>query len=146
MDNKYTDIILNVKSTQKIRGEEPYIIDFMTEGKMYREDRKLYLSYKESEIMGMNNQVTTLEVADGEVAMKRSGPSIDTKMLFKNGYRDTGVYSTEYADFKMELLTNSVKCNIENDRGTINIRYGISIKDLTETENHLEISFNDINE
>lgn len=140
IDNKL-DVVLNVKSIQKFRGEEPYEFDFMTEGKLYRDESKLYITYHESEIMGLENQITTLEVCDGEVAMKRTGPDINTKMVFKDGYRDEGVYSTGFANLRMELLTNSLKCDINENCGNIDIKYGISIKDFTESENHLMISF-----
>lgn len=137
------NILLNVKSTQAFIGEQPQVIDFTTEGKIFKDNGRTIISYDESELIGTPNHVTRLEIGDDFVEMHRLGEN-KTKMLFKAGQRNSSLYNTEFGTFKLELVTENVDFELNEKFGKIDIRYDLSIKNLTESQNTIEINYRPI--
>lgn len=138
---KDRDIILNIKTTQNIVGQEPLVMDFVTEGKFYQEDNLTYLSYKESELMGIDGQESVLIVDCDKVIMKKKGKYNTDDMVFIKGHKDVGVYSTDYGDFSVEIFTKKLFKEVEPDKGRVQIEYDLAIKDLSQSENTIEIEY-----
>lgn len=134
------DVTLQVKSRQKTTGEEPEVVDFMTEGKLYFKENATYLVYEESELSGMPNHTTTLKITDHAVDMKRFGDH-PTHMYFEKGKRHVTDYETEYGTFKIEMLTHVLTMQLGDLEGSISIEYAISIQNMHEAVHHLTILY-----
>ncbi len=117
-------------------------MEFMTEGKLYKRHGNLYVRYDESEFSGFPGCVTTLKLGKDSVRMRRAGPDIeDTTVLeFEKGKRYRCVYATPFGPLELEVLTNSLENRIdENDKGTVDIDYNMSLKGVSEARNLLNI-------
>lgn len=143
MDTK--DIMLRIIGRQ-ISGEaeiEEDQMEFVTEGKFYKEEDSVYLVYDESEFSGMEGCTTSLKITGNKVNMRRFGEDMhfDTEMKFEQGKRFKSLYDTPYGAVEMEILTNSINNKIEKEegKGTINIDYHISLKGLSEGRSILDI-------
>ena len=118
-------------------------LEFVTEAKMYNRNGAMYLLYEETELSGIPGCKTRLRVRDDQVQMKRigEGAGIGHEILFEKGKRFTGLYDTPYGAIEMEVLTNDMKKNLnENGKGAIDIDYSISLKGLAEGRNRLNIT------
>ena len=140
------DIMLRIIGRQIDRFDEvsPETMEFMTEGKAYKKGNATYLVYEESQVSGLEGVKTTLRIGnDGTIKMKRfgSGVMLDTVMEFHQGKRFKSVYETPYGALPMEILTNSVINQLEDDNitGNLFIDYEISLKGVSEMRNLLNI-------
>ncbi len=133
------EIILRVKSFQKMKDEEPFEMDLYTECKYIEKEDVIELVYWENEMMGPKSKVI-LTIADESLCMKRSG-EVETKMTFEVGKRETSIYKTPYGDFKIELLTDSLDIDISRNHGSINVEYTVSLSGSPEIKNTLNVSY-----
>lgn len=134
------DIMLRIVGTQFTRGEEAEQIEFVTEGKYYKKNNAMYLVYKETEVLGIDGSVTTLKIKNDTIKMMRHGP-VSNEMCFEKGRRITGEYETPFGRMPMELLTNEIAYEINEDtiKGYVDIDYDLSIRGLTDSRNKLNV-------
>lgn len=139
-DKRIHNIMLKILSTQISRAGEDEQVEFITEGKYYQKNNAVYLVYQETEVLGIDGNVTTLKIRDEKVRMKRYGP-VNTEMYFEQGKRVTGEYETPFGSMPMELLTNQVinQLNQETGKGMISIDYDLSIRGLAGSHNRLNV-------
>lgn len=134
------DITLQVKSTQKITGEEPIIIDFVTEGKYELKNDATYLIYEESELSGFPGHKTSLKIRESAVDMRRYGES-EAHMHFEKGIRETADYETPYGVFKIETLTHRIQVELGDQEGFVEVEYALSIQGMHEAAHTLMIRY-----
>ena len=136
------DIMLKIVGKQLSYEMEEVQLEFVTEGKIYQNDKSLFLVYEESEFSGMPGCSTKLEFTGDQIKMSRHGLGIglDTEIEFRKGKRYTGYYDTPFGAIEMEVLTNDIENNLSLDgKGSVNIDYQISLKGFTEGRNKLNI-------
>lgn len=136
-------IKLSVKSTQKMMGEEPQTIEFMTMGKLYFKRGAHYIIYEESELSGLQGHKTSLRVHDETIVMNRYGP-MPMHMHFEEGVRQTTLYETPYGSLKLEFLPHLVQSYIDEHSGKISIEYDMAIQGLKEASHKLDIDYTHI--
>lgn len=140
MDMK--DIMLKITGRQ-YDGDKPLDkMEFVTEGKMFERGGATYLVYDESEFSGFPGCKTSLKLMGERVRMKRIGKDLadGTVMEFESGKRFTSTYETPYGEMDMEILTDRVLNNIdENGTGNIDIDYHVSLEGEVEGRNELSI-------
>lgn len=135
------DIMLNIKTTQNIAGQEPMVLDFVTEGKLREEDELTYLSYQESDLIGIEGQESILIIDKDKVTMRKKGPYKTDDMVFVKGHKDVGIYSTDYGDFSVEFFTKRLYKDVKYEGGKVQIEYDLAIQDLSQSENTIEIEY-----
>lgn len=132
-------VMIKIKSTQKPKGEDPEIMEFMTEGKHYIKNNAHYIVYEESEISGMKGCMTTLKLEEAKIKMKRYGEA-NSELMFEKGKRHVSDYITPYGNFKLTILTQILEWNInEESKGKIHIKYDLSMQSVMESTNEMEI-------
>lgn len=137
------EVMIRIKGKQVTRESGEDEMEFMTEGKLYRRNGTVYLVYEESELSGVPGCKTRLRLRDGEIQMKRigDGAGVGNEILFEQGKRYNGFYETPFGPIPLEVLTNHVASDIdENGGGNIDIDYDISLKGLLEGRNTLNIT------
>lgn len=139
MDMK--DIMLKIIGRQNFTGEEEEKIELITEGKLYKKGKSIFLEYDESEFSGMPGCKTHLQLTGDKVLMRRIGdPDDDYVIEFEKGKRTHSIYETPFGPLEMEVLTNSVRNNVEEEgQGSLDIDYHISLRGLSESHNKLKI-------
>jgi uncharacterized beta-barrel protein YwiB (DUF1934 family) len=143
------DITLKIIGKQIYDGKEEVTMEFVTEGKFYNREKNCYVVYEESELSGMEGCKTTLKVGDGNVMMRRFGQQgYRSELFFEEGRRFASTYETPYGPMDVEVLTESVACDLdrENGSGHIRINYDVSLEGLGEGKNEIRIDINDISQ
>ncbi len=136
------DVRLKIIGKHIYENVEEDQLELVTEGKLYRKGKNIYLTYDESEFTGLEGCKTRLTLSDGAVSMTRSGSAvgIDTEIRFEKGKRYNGYYDTPYGTIEMEVLTNDLISTVDkNGNGIIDIDYNISLKGLSEGRSRLNI-------
>ena len=61
-------VIISIKGVQSTEGEQPEVIELVTEGLLAKEGEGAYtLSYQESELTGLEGTLTTFQIEDGRI-------------------------------------------------------------------------------
>ena len=136
------DITLKITGKQVIDGAEEEQIEFVTEGKLFRRNGNVYVTFNESGVAGEPGAKTTLRFDDEVVRMKRISQEQagDTVIEFRKGRRYNSMYVTPFGPIVMEVLTNDIVKDLgDDDKGTVDIDYHISLRGLMEGRNLLNI-------
>lgn len=133
--------IISIKGKENsFDGEEDSAVELVTEGKYYKKGDKYYISYKETEVTGFDqNTTTTLKVDGDTVALTRFG-EVNTHMVFKSGEKHMGYYETPFGSFTIGIISNDVKIDIGDNGGDIRIKYLLEID--SNTKAHHDLRFN----
>lgn len=132
-------IVLHIKSSIVMSGEEDQNLDLMTEGSYYEKLGSHYLLYEETEVSGMAGDKTSIKLVDGKVIMHRYGANT-SELTFEAGKRYETLYRTPYGDFEMEILASEVNYQIEADgSGEVHLVYALSIKGMGESRTVMHI-------
>jgi len=120
------NVIISVKGLQASIDQEINEIELVTEGKYYRKGDTYYISYKESQVTGMEGTTTTLKVVDGIVTLLRFG-LVNTQFVFELGRKHSCYYDTSYGAFTIGIFTNTIDIDVGESGGEIKVGYEIEI-------------------
>jgi len=104
-------------------------IELSTEGVLTLDERRVELSYEESQLTGMEGSRTSVSFEpqqEGLVTMTRDG-SVSTTLVFEQGRRHHCVYNTPIMPFEVCVRTLKVENNILRE-GTLKLDYIIEIR------------------
>ena len=135
------DITLKITGKQIFDGSEEEQMEFVTDGKLYLRNDAVYVVYDESDISGLAGCKTTLKLKDNTVKMRRTGgEGYGTELYFEEGKRFSNIYNTPYGDMGIEVLTASVKTELNDDyAGKVSIAYDVSMEGMEEGKNQITI-------
>jgi len=124
------NVIISVKGS----NDDIDVLELVTEGKYYKKGKTYYITYKESEVTGMDGTTTTLKVADGIVTLMRFG-SVNSQFIFQQGQKHVSYYDTSYGAFTIGVFANEVSVNVDDSGGEIRVDYQLEIDNNKSGEN-----------
>ncbi len=98
----------------------------VTEGKYYKKDNAYYITYKESEVTGMEGTTTTVKVSDGRITLMRFG-SVNSQFIFEQGQKHVSYYDTMHGAFTIGVFTNDMNINVNDSGGEIWVDYQLEV-------------------
>ena len=118
------DVIISVRGIQTSPDDKKTSqIELVTEGKYYKKGKNYYVTYKESEVTGMEGTTTTVKMChDGLVTLTRFG-KVNTQFIFRKGEKHTSYYDTVYGTFIVDILTKEVSVDIDDSGGDVRVDY-----------------------
>ena len=134
------EVVLSIRGSQKYQGQEPEVIELVTEGTMEFVDGGWDIRYEESTLTGLEGVVTTFRVEPGKIVLKRSG-KLNSLMVFQQGIPHDSLYQMEFGALMITVEAKFLYFDIVSDGGTIDLTYSISIEN-TEAgliDYHLDI-------
>jgi len=137
------DVIISVKGSQTSDNLDTNVLELVTEGKYYRRGNAYYVTYKESEVTGMEGTTTTLKVADGIVTLMRFG-SVNTQFTFERGRKHVSYYDTVHGAFTVGIFANEVDINVNESGGEIRVDYQIEIDNNKSGENDFHMLIREV--
>lgn len=120
------NVIISVKGTQTSVNQDVNELELLTEGKYYKKGNAYYVTYKESEVTGMEGTTTTLKILDGRVTLMRFG-AVNTQFIFERGQKHMSYYDTVHGAFTIGVFANEVNVDINDCGGEIKVDYEIEI-------------------
>ena len=121
------EVVLRIRGQQSYDGQEPEVIELMTEGTMEFNDGGWDISYEETELTGLAGVTTTFRVEPEKVILRRTG-KLRSEMMFQQGVRHESLYQLDFGALMMAVTAKLVFFDIVSDGGVIDLMYDIEIE------------------
>lgn len=133
-------VILSVCGKQSYPGQEPEVIELVTEGTLTAVANGWDVSYEESDLTGLAGTTTTFRVEPGCITLTRKGP-LNSQMIFREGVHHESLYQMAFGAMMISVCANKVDFDISDQGGTIDLIYTIEIENTAAgtIEYHLDI-------
>jgi len=128
------NVIISVKGCQKYGNDED-CIELITQGKYYKKGVNYFVTYKETEITGMDGTTTTLKIENDKVTLMRFGQN-NSQLIFEKGQKHICYYETPYGAFTVGVLSNKLDINIDDCGGDLFVGYELEIDNAAAGENN----------
>lgn len=134
------EVVLRIRGRQSYDGQDPDVIELVTEGTMEFAAGGWDISYEETELTGMAGVTTTFRVEPGKVILRRTG-KLRSEMVFQEGVRHESLYQLEFGALLMAVTAKQVFFDIVPDGGVIDLVYTIDIENSAAgvVDYHLDI-------
>ena len=133
-------VVLSIRGRQRYDGQEPDVIELMTDGTMAFVDGGWDISYEETELTGLEGVTTTFRVEAGKVTLDRTG-KLRSQMVFQEGVPHQSLYQMPFGALMLTVKATSVFFDIMPDGGVIDLMYDIEIENTQAgvIDYHLDI-------
>lgn len=119
--------MLSITGKQTYQGQEPDVMELVTEGTMEFTDGGWDISYQESDLTGLQGVTTTFRVEPEKVTLIRTGPLRST-MEFRIGQSHDSLYQMEFGALMITVTTRHLFFDILPEGGCIDLLYDIEIE------------------
>lgn len=138
MENNF---IINISGFQHsfIEADSGGDVEMTTVGDYEYEDGLYYIEYDETEMSGLDDTHTSIEIGADYVSLQRTG-SMTSDMLFMEGRKTHSMYNTPYGELLVGIYTHSLDINACDIACTLTIDYEIELNDKPNGRNVIEIS------
>ena len=120
-------VLLNIRGRQTYQGQDPEVIELVTEGTMTLRDGGWDLCYQESNLTGLEGVTTTFRVEPGKIILNRSG-GLQSQMVFQQGVSHDSLYRMPFGALMITVCASQVLFDITPDGGFIDLVYNIQIE------------------
>lgn len=120
-------VILTICGRQSYGGQEPDVIELVTEGTLEQRDGAWDIAYEESDLTGLTGVTTTFRLEPGKIVLNRTG-KLHSQMVFQEGMTHDSLYQMEFGTLMVTLCANQVKYDITEAGGTVDLMYSIEIE------------------
>lgn len=132
-------VIISIKGVQSTEGEQPEVIELVTEGKLLDcGDAGYTLTYQESQLTGLEGTLTTFQVEPDCITLMRVG-EVNSQMVFEEGRRHLSMYDTPYGALSVGINTRKMRAELDARGGSIEIDYAIEIDHALAGQNLFRI-------
>lgn len=133
-------VVLSICGRQAYDGQEPDVIELVTEGVMELRNGGWDISYEETELTGLAGVTTTFRVEPQKVTLTRNG-RLHSEMVFQEGVCHESLYQMEFGALMIAVRAQRVFFDITPDGGMIDLIYNIDIENsaVGTVDYHLDI-------
>lgn len=121
------NVVLSLRGTQRYDGQEPDVIELVTEGTMEFRDGGWDISYEESDLTGLAGVTTTFRVEKDQIVLTRTG-NLASQMIFRVGMFHESLYQMDFGALMITVCATQVDHEITGQGGTIDLVYAIDIE------------------
>ena len=129
---------ISIKGAPAIPGGEEEGFELVTDGEYAKENGFSTFSYIESELTGLDGLLTTFDVEPDRVVLRR-GDGLGGDMIFSESQKHHFLYETPFGAVTMGIDTHSIKKNLRDDGGSLEIRYDIEVDNVSVSQNLFKI-------
>ena len=120
-------VVLSIRGTQTYEGQEPDVIELVTEGTMEFRAGGWDISYEESELTGLAGVTTIFRVEAGRVILERTG-NLRSRMVFEKNVPHDSLYQMPFGTMMLTVCAKYLFFDIVPDGGVIDLLYSIDIE------------------
>lgn len=134
------DVVLSLKGQQTYMGQEPDVIELVTDGTLEKVPDGWKLSYEESALTGLEGVQTTFLLQEGCVTLTRTG-KLNSQMIFREGVPHESLYQMEFGALMISVCATAISWELSQNGGTVDLKYKIEIEQSAAgyVDYHLEI-------
>jgi len=130
---------ITIKGLPVFTENEDDAFELMTDGEYIKSDDVTTFSYIESSLTGLDGLMTTFNVEDDRVTLRR-GDGISGDMIFSETQKHHFLYDTPFGSVMLGIDTHSITHNMRDDGGNLEIRYDIEVDNVSVSQNLFKIS------
>ena len=119
-------VSLSVRGEQYFEDVDPNETELLTEGVLEVLEDGLRIAYDETALTGMEGTTTTFLVKENQVVLTRTG-RVNSQMIFEEGKQHTSLYETPYGELPIDIQTSSLRHNLSQRGGVMDIKYAIAV-------------------
>ena len=116
------DVFIRMHSIQNSGEDDEETLDFVTDGNYFLDGDTACFSYLETEVTGLEGTRTSVFVRPREVVIDRDG-MITGRMVFREGEKNSFLYSTPYGTATLGVNTKSLKKSFDENGGELEVDY-----------------------
>ena len=120
-------VTLSLRGEQSYPGQDPDVIELVTEGTLENLYDGWKLCYEESELTGLAGVRTTFQIQDKTVTLIRTG-KLNSQMVFEEGVPHDSLYEMEFGALMLTVCAIRVETNLTQAGGTIDLKYSIEVE------------------
>ncbi len=120
-------VMLSIRGQQSYAGQDPDVIELVTEGTFEAVDDCWRLSYEESDLTGLEGVNTTFQIQGKTVTLIRSG-RLNSQMVFQEGIPHDSLYQMEFGTLMLTVCAIKVETDLTEEGGTIDLKYSIEVE------------------
>lgn len=130
--------MISIKGLPALIGDNEETFELMTDGEYSQQDGISTFSYVESELTGLNGMLTTFNVEPDRVILQRGG-GFSGDMIFSEKQKHHFLYDTPFGSIMMGIDTHSIKNDMSDNGGSLEIRYDIEVDNVSVSHNLFKI-------
>ena len=134
------NVVLSIRGEQCYVGQEPDVIELMTEGELLSRDGGWDLRYEESDLTGLSGVTTTFRIEKDKIILSRTG-RLNSQMVFQKGVSHDSLYQVEFGALMITVCATKVSYDLTEQGGTVDLVYNIELEKSAagQIDYHLEI-------
>ena len=120
-------VVLSIRGQQSYVGQDPDVIELVTEGTLERLDDRWEICYEETALTGMEGVKTCFCVEPDRIVLTRSG-KLNSQMVFREGVPHETLYQMEFGALMLSVTATKIAVSLSNEGGTVDLNYNIEIE------------------
>jgi len=132
-------VLISIKGLPVLTENEDEAFELMTDGEYKQTDDVSTFSYIENPFTGQEGLLTTFAVEKDRIILSR-GDDMSSDMIFSEKQKHHFLYDTPFGSVMMGIDTHSIKKNMDDNGGNIEIRYDIEVDNVAVSRNLFKIN------
>jgi len=137
--NDMKKVMISIKGLPVFASSDDDAFELMTDGEYLQKDGISTFSYVESMLTGNEGLLTTFDVEQDRVVLRR-GDGMSGDMIFSENQKHHFLYDTPFGSILLGIDTHSIKTNMGDDGGNLEIRYDIEVDNVSVSQNLFRIN------
>ena len=132
---------LRIRGKQSYEGQEPEVIELLTEGTMEHVGDTWVITYEESDLTGLSGVTTTFCIGPRGITLKRTG-RLQSQMIFRLNQRHESLYQLDIGALMICVCARKIRYDLTGETGgTVDLVYTIEIEESAAgtVDYHLDI-------
>ncbi len=133
-------VVLSIEGRQNYVGQEPDVIELVTEGTLEQTKLGWDICYAESSLTGLEGVMTSFLVEPDKITLTRTG-KLHSQMVFQEGKCHDSLYQMEFGALLLSVCATKICTALSAQGGTVDLSYHIEIEKSAagSIDYHLEI-------
>lgn len=133
-------VMLSIVGRQSYMGQDPDVIEFVTEGVLEKKADGWEIIYNETSLTGMEGVQTSFYVKNDEIVLTRTG-KLNSQMIFRIGKPHESLYQMEFGALMLSVCATSISTKLSEEGGVVDLVYTIDIENNAagSIDYHLDI-------
>lgn len=128
-------VIISIRGVQSPFPGEEDVMELVTQGTLRAtEENEFALTYRESELTGLEGTTTTFRILKDRITLQREG-TLNSEMIFQEGRRHVSMYQTPFGGFALGVRTHSTRTEFGRTGGDLEIHYALDVENEHIGEN-----------
>ena len=132
-------VLVKVVGTQTDDDGEESRIELVSVGTRHEKNGVSYISYRESELTGLEGTTTVLKLYPDHLVLLRMG-AVEQKQEFYAGQKRYSTYVTPFGNMKMGIFTRELAIQDGGESATVTVSYDLEINDRWQSFNTLSVN------